>query len=96
MKTAGSAWAMRTRYGPSEGGKLISTNTVEGYFGIFKRGMTGIYQHCAEHQLQKYLNEFDFRYSHRIALGIDDTERTRLAVKGAAWKRLTCRQPRAA
>lgn len=69
---------------------------LRAFFGIFKRGMTGIYQHCAEHHLQKYLNEFDFRYSNRIALGVDDTERTRLAVKGAAGKRLTYRQPRAA
>ena len=79
-----------------EGDKLISTNTVEGYFGIFKRGMVGVYQHCAEHHLQKYLNEFDFRYSNRVALGVDDTERTRLAVKGAEGKRLTYRQPRVA
>jgi transposase-like protein len=58
-----------------EGEKLITTNTVEGFFGVFKRGMTGVYQHCAEHHLQAYLNEFDFRYSNRIALGVDDTAR---------------------
>jgi transposase-like protein len=73
-----------------------TTNTVEGFFGIFKRGMVGVYQHCGEHHLQAYLNEFDFRYSNRSALGIEDTERARRAVKGAAGKRLTYKQPRSA
>ncbi len=73
-----------------------TTNTVEGFFGIFKRGMTGVYQHCGEEHLQAYLNEFDFRYSNRAGLGVDDTERTRLAVRGAEGKRLTYRQPRIA
>ena len=73
-----------------------TTNTVEGFFGIFKRGMTGVYQHCGENHLQAYLNEFDFRYSNRVGLGVDDTERTRRAVKGAEGKRLTYRQPRVA
>ncbi len=73
-----------------------TTNTVEGFFGIFKRGMTGVYQHCGEQHLQAYLNEFDFRYSNRIALGVDDTERTRRAIKGAQGKRLTYQQPRSA
>ncbi len=50
----------------------VTTNTVEGFFGIFKRGMTGVYQHCGENHLQAYLNEFDFRYSNRIALGVND------------------------
>ncbi len=44
-----------------------TTNTVEGFFGIFKRGMKGVYQHCGEQHLQAYLNEFDFRYSNRIS-----------------------------
>jgi transposase-like protein len=73
-----------------------TTNTVEGFFGIFKRGMVGTYQHCGEGHLHAYLSEFDFRYSNRIKLGVDDTERTRLAVKGAEGKRLTYRQPRVA
>jgi transposase-like protein len=73
-----------------------TTNTVEGFFGIFKRGMTGVYHHCGEQHLQAYLNEFDFRYSNRAGLGCDDTERTRRAVKGAAGKRLTYQQPRPA
>jgi transposase-like protein len=74
--------------------KEVTTNTVEGYFSIFKRGMRGIYQHCAEHHLQRYLDEFDFRYSNRSALGIEDAERTTRAIKGAEGKRLTYRQPR--
>jgi transposase-like protein len=73
-----------------------TTNTVEGFFGIFKRGMTGVYQHCGEYHLQAYLNEFDFRYSNRIGLGVDDAERARRAVKGAEGKRLTYKQPRVA
>jgi transposase-like protein len=52
-----------------EGDKLITTNTVEGYYSIFKRGMKGIYQHCSEKHLHRYLAEFDFRYSNRVALG---------------------------
>jgi hypothetical protein len=50
----------------------VHTNTVEGYYSIFKRGMKGIYQHCSEKHLHRYLAEFDFRYSNRIRLGIDD------------------------
>ena len=73
-----------------------TTNTVEGFFGIFKRGMTGVYQHCGEQHLQAYLNEFDFRYSNRKALGVEDTERTRRAIKGEEGKRLLYRQSRAA
>jgi transposase-like protein len=68
------------------------TNTVEGYYSIFKRGMKGVYQHCAEKHLHRYLSEFDFRYSNRVALGIHDGERADLAIKGAAGKRLTYRQ----
>jgi transposase-like protein len=67
------------------------TNTVEGYYSIFKRGMKGVYQHCAEKHLHRYLSEFDFRYSNRAALGIEDGERRTLAIKGAAGKRLTYR-----
>jgi transposase-like protein len=68
----------------------VHTNTVEGYFSIFKRGMKGIYQHCGENHLHRYLHEFDFRYSNRAKLGIDDGERTALAIKGAEGKRLSC------
>ena len=69
----------------------VYTNTVEGYYSIFKRGMKGVYQHCAEKHLHRYLSEFDFRYSNRSALGVNDGERRTLAIKGAAGKRLTYR-----
>jgi hypothetical protein len=68
-----------------------STNTAEGVFGLFKRGMVGTYQHCGVQHLQRYLNEFDFRYSNRKALGIGDEGRAVRALKGAAGKRLTYR-----
>jgi len=72
----------------------IHTNTVEGYYSIFKRGMKGIYQHCSEKHLHRYLAEFDFRYSNRVALGIDDVARADLALKGIVGKRLTYHPPR--
>lgn len=71
----------------------ITTNTVEGYYSIFKRGMKGIYQHCSEKHLHRYLAEFDFRYSNRIALGVDDQNRAEKAIAGASGKRLYYRQP---
>jgi transposase-like protein len=67
----------------------VHTNSAEGYFSIFKRGMRGIYQHCSEKHLHRYLAEYDFRYNHRIALGHDDTMRAEQAIKGAVGKRLT-------
>jgi hypothetical protein len=67
------------------------TNTVEGYFSIFKRGMKGVYQHCKEKHLHRYLAEFDFRYSHRVSLGMDDMARMSSAIAGAQGKRLTYR-----
>jgi transposase-like protein len=73
--------------------EAIHTNSAEGYFSIFKRGMRGIYQHCKEKHLHRYLAEFDFRYNHRVKLGFNDGERAALAVKGAAGKRLTYRLP---
>ena len=72
----------------------ITTNAVEGYYSIFKRGMKGVYQHCSEKHLHRYLSEFDFRYSYRIALGYNDDMRANLVIKGAENKRLTYRQPR--
>ena len=69
------------------------TNTIEGYFSILKRGIYGVYQHVSEHHLKRYLAEFDFRYNERIALGIDDTERTIRALRGIVGKRLTYRGP---
>jgi transposase-like protein len=70
------------------------TNTAENFFSIFKRGIYGIYQHVSEEHLHRYLAEFDFRYSNRVNLGVDDTERTRRAIKGAGGKRLTYRRTR--
>ena len=69
----------------------VHTNTVEGYFSIFKRGMRGVYQHCGERHLHRYLAEFDFRYSNRIALGVNDEARAAKAVEGVVGKRLTYR-----
>jgi transposase-like protein len=67
------------------------TNTAEGYFSILKRGIYGVYQHVSEHHLKRYLAEFDFRYNERIALGIDDSERTTRALRGIIGKRLLYR-----
>jgi transposase-like protein len=69
----------------------VTTNTVEGFFSTFKRGMRGTYQHCAEKHLQRYLHEFDFRYNNRIALGVNDVARADNALKGIVGKRLTYR-----
>ena len=71
----------------------VHTNSAEGYFSIFKRGMRGIYQHCGEKHLHRYLAEYDFRYNHRVALGFSDIDRTKAAVKGIGGKRLMYRQP---
>lgn len=71
----------------------IHTNTVEGYYSIFKRGMKGVYQHCSEKHLHRYLSEFDFRYSNRIALGVNDETRAEKALQGISGKRLTYRRP---
>jgi transposase-like protein len=75
-----------------EGRKMVGTNTVEGFYSIFKRGMKGVYQHCSEKHLHRYLAEFDFRYNNRTALGVDDSERTGNALKGISGKRLTYRR----
>ena len=71
----------------------IHTNTVEGYYSIFKRGMKGVYQHCSEKHLHRYLAEFDFRYSNRVALGVNDEARTGRALKAVVGKRLTYKTP---
>jgi ISXO2-like transposase domain len=63
------------------------------YFSVFKRGMKGIYQHCGEQHLHRYLAEFGFRHSNRVRLGVDDTERTHRAIRGAKGKRLMYQQP---
>ncbi|HWA69009.1 MAG TPA: IS1595 family transposase [Rhizomicrobium sp.] len=74
----------------------VHTNTLEGFFSVFKRGMVGTYQHCGEQHLQRYLAEFDFRMNNRIALGIDDAERADIALQGITGKRLTYRRINAA
>jgi hypothetical protein len=87
----------RVRHGASEYARGdVTTNTVESFFALFKRGMRGTYQHCGEQHLQRYLDEFDFRYSNRVALGVNDEARAVRAIKGAAGKRLTYRQSRSA
>lgn len=79
-------------YARGEGPDLVTTNSVEGFFGIFTRSMVGIYQHCAEKHLHRYLAEYDFRYNHRSRLGWSDMGRAMEAVKGAEGKRLTYQQ----
>jgi transposase-like protein len=70
-------------------GVKVNTNTLEGYYSIFKRGMIGVYQHCSEKHLHRYLAEFDFRYSNRSKLGVEDQRRAELALRGIVGKRLT-------
>lgn len=67
----------------------ITTNTVEGFFSIFKRGMKGVYQHCGKQHLHRYAAEFDFRYNNRTANGVDDVERSQIALRSVVGKRLT-------
>ncbi|MGQ0676242.1 MAG: IS1595 family transposase [Rhodospirillales bacterium] len=69
----------------------VHTNSVEGFFSVFKRGMKGVYQHCSGKHLHRYLAEYDFRYNNRIKLGVDDEQRTENAVRGIVGKRLTYR-----
>jgi hypothetical protein len=73
-------------------GGFWHTNTVESYFSIFKRGVIGTYHHVSAEHLKRYLGEFDFRHNERVALGVDDTQRTAKAIRGAAGKRLTYQQ----
>lgn len=67
-------------------------NTAENFYSVFKRGMKGVYQHCAEKHLHRYVAEFDFRYNNRVRLGVDDAERTERALQGIVGKRLTYRK----
>ena len=69
------------------------SNTVEGYFSILKRGVYGTFHHVSEAHLHRYLAEFDFRYSHREAIGVDDNMRAAELLRGAKGKRLMYRQP---
>jgi transposase-like protein len=68
---------------------IVNTNTIEGVFSIFKRGMTGVYQHCSHKHLHRYLSEFDFRYNNRVALEINDAQRADNILGGVSGKRLT-------
>jgi transposase-like protein len=78
------------RHGAGEYGRgKVHTNTIEGYFSIFKRGMKGVYQHCGENHLHRYLAEFDFRYCNREANGYNDAARSVRALEGIMGKRLT-------
>jgi hypothetical protein len=70
-------------------GTKAYTNTVEGFFSLLKRGIYGCYFHVSEAHLHRYLAEFDFRYSNRIKLGVDDVDRSDRAIKAARGKRLT-------
>src|SRR3984893_14418321 len=67
----------------------VHTNTVENFYSVFKRGMKGVYQHCSEAHLHRYLAEFDFRYSNRVRLGVNDEQRTERVLRGIVGKRLT-------
>ncbi len=81
-----------TRHGAGEYVRsLTHTNTVEGFYSVFKRGMKGVYQHCCEKHLHRYVAEFDFRYSNRVRLGVDDAARTDGALRGIVGKKLTYR-----
>lgn len=83
------------RHNSGEYGRgVVHTNTIEGYFSVFKRGMKGVYQHCAKRHLHRYMAEFDFRYSNRSAVGFEDGERAQIALAGAKGKRLRYTDPR--
>ena len=71
----------------------VTTNSIESYFSVFKRGMRGTYQHCKEKHLHRYLAEFDFRHNTRTAAGFNDLMRAEELAKGIAGKRLTYRRP---
>ncbi|MCA1654693.1 MAG: IS1595 family transposase [Sphingomicrobium sp.] len=71
----------------------VHTNTVEGYFSIFKRGMKGVYQHCSSKHLHRYVAEFEFRYNNREAHGVNDVERSVQALRGIVGRRLTYKSP---
>ena len=81
------------RHGVGEYGRGdVHTNTIEGYFSVFKRGMKGVYQHCGKKHLHRYVAEYEFRYNNRAAHGVDDECRTANALFGVVGKRLTYAQ----
>ncbi|NOR61021.1 MAG: IS1595 family transposase [Rhodobacteraceae bacterium] len=69
----------------------VHTNTIEGYFSIFKRGMKGVYQHCGKQHLHRYAAEFEFRYNNRIANGVNDERRAEKTLHGIVGKRVLYR-----
>lgn len=69
--------------------RSVHTNTIEGFFSVFKRGMKGVYQHCGHNHLHRYMAEFDFRYNNRIANGVNDQQRAERLLAGVVGKRLT-------
>jgi len=71
----------------------VTTNTVEGFFGILKRGLRGVYQHVSADHLSRYIDEFAFRYNNRVALDVNDEQRAKIALEGISGKRLTYRRP---
>jgi transposase-like protein len=77
--------------GVGQAGRKVHTNTLEGFFSVFKRGMVGTYQHCSEAHLNRYLAEFDFRANTREKFGIDDVSRADIALTATKGKRLTYR-----
>jgi hypothetical protein len=89
-QTVHHGWNGRGEYVNKDG---YTTNNVENFFGIFKKGMIGTYHFCGEQHLQRYLDEFSFRYSNRSGLGVGDVARAELIAKGAEGKRLTYRRP---
>jgi transposase-like protein len=88
-KTVEHGWNGRGYYVGKDG---QTTNNVENFFGVFKKGMVGVYHFCGEQHLQRYLDEFSFRYSNRSGLGVDDAERASRALKGISGKRLVYRR----
>ena len=83
----------KKEYSRREEGRLITTNTVEGYFGLIKRGVYGTYHHVGRGYMQQYLNEFDFRYNNRR---LTDAQRVELASKATEAKRLKMKEPKSA
>jgi transposase-like protein len=69
--------------------RTVHTNTIEGFFSVFKRGMKGVYQHCGHNHLNRYMAEFDFRYNNRAALGVNDVDRAASLLRAVVGKRLT-------
>jgi hypothetical protein len=83
-------WHAANEYVNKDG---FTTNNVENFFGVFKRGMKGTYHFCGEQHLQRYLTEFSFRYTYRSGIGVSDVERAAQVLKGAEGRRLTYRRP---